>query len=67
MLERSSLRAAELAALVRTLSSDDSQKKLAKFGYAHVADPQDFYWVYDAFTFPTSVREVQQALGLPRQ
>ena len=66
-LERSSLRAAELAALVRTLSFDDSQKKLAKFGYAHVADPQDFYQVYDAFTFPISVREVQQALGLPRQ
>ena len=65
-LERNSLRSVELAALVRTLTFDKSQKELAKFGYAHVADPQNFYRVYDAFTFPTSAREVQQALGLPR-
>ncbi|AMJ67417.1 DUF4476 domain-containing protein [Hymenobacter sp. PAMC 26628] len=65
-LERSSLRSVELAALVRTLTFDKSQKELAKFGYAHVVDPQNFYRVYDAFTFPTSAREVQQALGLPR-
>lgn len=65
-LERSSLRSTELAALVRTLTFDKSQKELAKFGYAHVVDPQNFYRVYDAFTFPTSAREVQQALGLPR-
>lgn len=65
-LERSSLRAVELAALVRTLSYDRSQQELAKLGYAHVVDPQNFYRVYEAFTFPTSAREVQQALGLPR-
>ncbi|MFD1467513.1 DUF4476 domain-containing protein [Hymenobacter caeli] len=64
-LEHSSLRAVELAALVRTLSFDKSQKELAKFGYAHVADPQNFYRVYDAFTFPLSAREVQRELGLP--
>ncbi|MGI4885068.1 MAG: DUF4476 domain-containing protein [Janthinobacterium lividum] len=65
-LERSSLRSADLAALVRTLSYDKSQQELAKFGYAHVVDTQNFYRVYEAFTFPTSAREVQQALGLPR-
>ena len=64
-LERSSLRSTELATLVRTLTFDKSQEELAKFGYAHVVDPQNFYRVYDAFTFPTSAWEVQQALGLP--
>ncbi|TPG64410.1 DUF4476 domain-containing protein [Hymenobacter nivis] len=64
-LERSSLRASELASLVHTLSFDKSQKELAIFGYNHLADPQNFYRVYQAFTFATSVREVQQALGLP--
>ncbi len=64
-LDRSSLRSAELAALVRTMSFDKSQKELAKFGYAHMSDPQNFYRVYDAFTFPLSAREVQRELGLP--
>ncbi|WP_125917002.1 DUF4476 domain-containing protein [Hymenobacter coccineus] len=65
-LERSSLRANELAALVRTLSFDKSQKELAIFGYNHLVDPQNFYRVCESLTFPTSVREVQQAVGLLR-
>ena len=64
-LEHSSVRAVELAALVRTMAFDKSQKELAEFGYAHVSDPQNFYRVYDALTFPQSAREVQRALGLP--
>ena len=64
-LEHSSLRAVELGALVRTMAFDKSQKELAEFGYGHVSDPQNFYRVYDALTFPQSAREVQRALGLP--
>lgn len=63
-LAQSSLRADELAALVRTLTYDKSQVELASFGYAHVSDPQNFYRVYDALTFKTSVRDVQQAIGV---
>ena len=66
-LNRSSLRATKLAALVRTMIFDKSQKELAKFGYAHVSDPQNFCRVYDAFTFPLSAREMRQEIGLPRR
>lgn len=66
-LNRSSLRATKLAALVRTMIFDKSQKELAKFGYAHVSDPQNFCRMYDAFTFPLSAREMRQEIGLPRR
>ena len=65
-LGQSSLRADELTTLVRTLSFDKSRIELAKFGYAHVSDPQNFYRVYDALQFSSSIREVQQALNLPQ-
>lgn len=65
-LSQSSVRADELTALLRTLSFDKSRIELAKFGYAHVADQQNFYRVYDALQFSSSIREVQQSLNLPR-
>lgn len=65
-LGQSTVRADELALLIRTLSFDKSRIALAEFGYAHLADPQNFYRVYDALQYRSSIREVQQALGLPQ-
>ncbi|TVT40101.1 DUF4476 domain-containing protein [Hymenobacter setariae] len=65
-LAQSAVRADELAQLISTLSFDKSRIELAEYGYAHLSDPQNFYRVYDVLRYPTSIREVQQALGLPQ-
>ena len=65
-LAQSTVRADELAELLNTLSFDRARIDLAKYGYAHLSDQQNFYRVYDALRYPSSIREVQQALGLPQ-
>ncbi len=65
-LAQSAVRADELAQLISTLSFDKSRIELAEYGYAHLSDPQNFYRVYDVLRYPSSIREVQQALGLPQ-
>lgn len=66
-LAQSTVRADELAQLISTLAFDKSRIELAEYGYAHLSDPQNFYRVYDVLRYPSSIREVQQALGLPQQ
>lgn len=63
-LAQGTVRADELAELIGILTFDKSRIDLAEYGYARVSDPQNFYRVYDALRYPSSVREVQQALGL---
>jgi len=65
-LAQSLVRADELAELINTLAFDRSRIELAKYGYAHLSDPQNFYRVYDVLRYASSIREVQQALGLPQ-
>ena len=65
-LAQNSVRANELAQLINTLSFDKSRIELAEYGYSHVSDPQNFYRVYDALRYQSSIREVQQALGIPQ-
>jgi hypothetical protein len=65
-LAQRAVRADELAQLISTLSFDKSRIELAEYGYAHLSDPQNFYRVYDVLRYPSSIREVQQALGLPQ-
>jgi hypothetical protein len=65
-LAQNSVQADELAELMSTLSFDKARIELAKFGYGRLSDPQNFYRVYDVLRYPSSIREVQQALGLPQ-
>ena len=65
-LAQSAVRADELAQLIGTLSFDKSRIELAEYGYDHLSDPQNFYRVYDVLRYPSRIREVQQALGLPQ-
>jgi len=62
-LGQSSIQAEDLKRLLRGLDFEASRVDLAKFAYPHVADPQNFYRVYEAFDFDASAREVQQAVG----
>lgn len=65
-LSRSYLQSEQLADIVRTMSFSDSQKRVAKLGYAHLLDPQNFHRVLSAFTFPLAATQVLNELGLPR-
>lgn len=64
-LGHSYINAADLKGLVEKMSFESSKVELAKFAHPRVADPQNFYQVYDAFTFDSSVRDVQKAVGAP--
>lgn len=64
---RAYLRADDLAAMVRTMTFPASQQKVAEFGYAHLADPQNFHRVLAALTFSTDARTILDHLGLAPQ
>ncbi|SDY01789.1 DUF4476 domain-containing protein [Hymenobacter psychrophilus] len=46
--------------LVKSLSFDENRIETAKYLYSRVADRHNFYQVYDALVFPSSIREVQE-------
>jgi hypothetical protein len=64
-LGQSSVRTDELTTLMQTFTHDESRIELARFGYAHVSDPQNFSQVYRALQFKSSIRTLRQAVGLP--
>jgi hypothetical protein len=66
-LSQTSIPANDLKRLLQSLGSEASRVELAKFAYSHVADQQNFYRIYEAFNFDSSVEEVQQAVGSPPQ
>lgn len=51
---------AQLAELMQMLSFDSSRLELAKAGYASVIDRQNFFLVNNAFSFESSIDELQQ-------
>ncbi|WP_143069903.1 DUF4476 domain-containing protein [Hymenobacter actinosclerus] len=46
--------------LIKSLSFDENRIETAKFLYSRVADRHNFYQVYDALVFASSIREVQE-------
>ena len=62
-LRQRSIGASDLRRLLQSLEFEPSRIALAEFAYPHVADPQNFDRVYDAFDLEASAREVQQALA----
>jgi len=62
-LDQTYVQADDLKKLLNSFDFEASKVELAKFAYAHVADRQNFYRVYDAFDFQSSVQEVQRAVG----
>lgn len=53
----------QVAQLMGLLSFESSRLDLAKFAYAHTADQQNYFVVYDQFSFSSSVRELQRHIG----
>lgn len=59
-LREMSLPADDARRLVTTLAFDRNRIELAKYLYTRVADRQNFYRVYEALQYQSSIREVQQ-------
>jgi hypothetical protein len=50
----------QVADLMGLLSFESRRLELAKFAYAYVADPQNYFVVNDRFSFSSSVRELNR-------
>ena len=53
----------QVAEIMRLMSFESSRLEIAKFGYAFVADPANFYIVNDVFWFSSSVRELDRFIN----
>jgi hypothetical protein len=53
----------QLYQLLNLLDFESSKVEIAKLGYSSVIDKQNFYRVYDAFTFDSSISELQRYIG----
>ncbi len=52
--------ASELSSMMSLLTFEKSKVELAKFGYSELLDPQNINLVHDAFTYDSSVRELNK-------
>lgn len=52
--------------LIKSLSFDENRIETAKYLYSRVADRHNFYQVYDALVFNSSIREVQEYVASVR-
>ncbi|MCR5888040.1 DUF4476 domain-containing protein [Hymenobacter sp. J193] len=59
-LAQSAIRTQELKRLLRGFDFESQRLEMAKYAYDHVADPQNFYQVYELFNFDSNVKELQQ-------
>ncbi|UOQ66107.1 DUF4476 domain-containing protein [Hymenobacter volaticus] len=66
-LSESSIRAEDLARLMKELSFEDSKLELAKYGSSRVTDRQNLYRLNDAFTFSGSASKLQEYLTQQQQ
>ncbi len=48
----------QIAELMNVLSFESSRMELAKFAYRYSVDPQNYYLLYDSFSFESSVTEL---------
>ena len=48
----------QIAELMSVLSFESSRMELAKFAYRYSVDPQNYYLLYDSFSFESSVSEL---------
>ncbi|WP_400192703.1 DUF4476 domain-containing protein [Hymenobacter sp. B81] len=62
-LDQSDIRAEDLRRLLAGFDFENSRLDLAKYAFGRVADRQNFYRVYEAFSFESSVQEMQRYVG----
>lgn len=63
VLGQSAINAVDLKRVLGEFDFESNKVELAKFAHPRVADPQNFYQVYEVFNFDSSIRDVQRAVG----
>ncbi len=53
----------QVAEIMQLLSFESSRLEIAKFAYRFVADPENYFVVYDVFRFSSSVRELDRYIN----
>lgn len=59
-ISNSSILAEDVKRIMHTFQFENSRLDFAKYAYPHVYDQQNFYRVYDAFQFETSITDMQR-------
>lgn len=62
-IRRTSLFAYDLQYIMEQMAFDESRVEIAAFAYTRVCNPDEFYLVFDALTYQSSVRRLKQATG----
>lgn len=62
-IRQNSLFAYDLQYILEQLTFDDAKIELAVFGYSRVCNVEEYYLVFDAFSFQSSIRRVKRATG----
>lgn len=57
------LKASQIKRLLELFSFEDSKLELAKHAYSYCFDPQNYYQVNDAFTYESSIEELDEYIG----
>lgn len=66
-LSQADIRSEDLKRLLRRFDFESQRLELAKYASSHVADPQNFYQVYELFNFDSNIKELQQYSAQTRQ
>lgn len=62
-IRQNSLFAYDLQYIIEQLTFDDAKVELAVFGYSRVCNIEEYYLVFEAFSFQSSIRRVKRATG----
>ena len=62
-IRQNSLFAYDLQYILEQMTFDEAKVELAVFGYSQVCNVEEFYLVFDAFSFQSSIRRVKRATG----
>ena len=54
------LTSSQVKQIIKTLSYESSKLDFAKYAYTHVYDPQNYYQINDAFSFSSSITELNE-------
>jgi hypothetical protein len=63
IVAENNLSSRQVAELANLLNFDSSRLQFAKYAYRYVADPENYFVLFDVFSFDSSVRELSEYMG----
>ena len=63
-LSNNYITAAQAKRLIRLFTFESTKVEIAKFAYHSVVDPENYYVIYDGFTFSSSISEISRYIAM---